>query len=103
MMTVSVLLSGRLKIDDYGRGRPSNGDGTFRLALNEGSSVRDVIGGMGVPSEKVVLTMLNGCQCQVETALKPGDRVILIPQDVAMLWRALHLQNLDMGIGYDRR
>jgi hypothetical protein len=103
MMTVNILLSGRLKIDGYGRGRPSNGDGTFRLDLREGSSVRDVIGGMGVPSEKVTLTMLNGRQCQVETALKPGDRVILIPQDVAMLWRALHSQNLDMGIGYDRR
>jgi hypothetical protein len=102
MMTVNILLSGRLKIDGYGRGRPSNGDGTFRLALNEGSSVRDAIAGMGVPSEKVTLTVLNGCQCPVETDLRSGDRVILIPQDVAMLWRGLHLQNLSMGIGYDR-
>ena len=102
MMTVSVLLSGRLKIDGYGRGRPSNGDGTFRLAMKEGGTVQDVIGDLSVPPERITLTMLNGRQCQVETALKPGDRVILIPQDVAMLWRALHLQNLSMGIGYDR-
>lgn len=102
MMAVNVLLSGRLKIDGYGRGQPLNGDGTFRLALKEGGTVQDVIGGMSVPSEKVTLTMLNGCQCQVETALKPGDRVILIPEDVAILWRTLHLQNLGMGIGLDR-
>jgi hypothetical protein len=101
MMTVNVLLSGRLKIDGYGQGHPMNDDSTFRLALREGGTVRDVIGGMGVPSDKVTLTMLNGRQCQVETALKPGDRVILIPQDVAILWRALHTQNLGMGIGLD--
>jgi hypothetical protein len=103
MMTVNVLLSGRLKIDGYGQAHPMNNDSTFRLALKEGSSVQDAIDGMGVPSEKVTLTMLNGRQCQEETTLKPGDRVILIPQDVAVLWRALHTQNLDMGIGYDRR
>jgi hypothetical protein len=102
MMTVNVLLSGRLSIDGYGRSQPLNGDGTFRLALKEGSSMQDVIGGMGVPSEKVTLTMLNGRQCPVETALRPGDKVILIPQDVAILWRALHTQNLGMGIGFDR-
>jgi hypothetical protein len=45
--------------------------------------------------------MLNGRQCRAEQALKPGDRVILIPQDVALLWRGLHRQNLDMGIGFD--
>jgi hypothetical protein len=102
MMTVNVLLSGRLKIDGYGQGHPMNDDSTFRLALREGGTVRDVIGGMSVPSEKVTLTMLNGRQCQEETVLRPGDRVILIPQDVAILWRALHTQNLGMGIGYDR-
>jgi len=101
MVTVNVLLSGRLRIDGYGRGQPLNGDGTFRLALKEGGTVQDIIGGMSVPSERVTLTMLNGRQCQVEQALRPGDRVILIPEDVAVLWRALHLQNLDMGIGFD--
>ena len=101
MMTVDVLLSGRLKIDGYGRNHPLNADGTFSLALKEGSTVKDTIGGMSVPSERVTLTMLNGCQCRAEQALKPGDRVILIPEDVAILWRALHRQNLGMGIGFD--
>lgn len=40
-------------------GKPENGDGTFRLALPEGSTVRPVIRGMGVPSGKVVMTMIN--------------------------------------------
>jgi len=102
MMTVNVILSGRLKIDGYGQGHPTNGDSTFRLALSEGSTVRDVIGGMHVPSEKVVMTMLNGCTCQAETSLNPGDRVVLIPADVVALWRTLHTQNLGMGIGLDR-
>ena len=101
MMTVNVLLSGRLKIDGYGQGYAMNDDSTFRLALREGGTVRDVIGGMGVPPEKVTSAMLNGRQCQEETALRPGDRVILISQDVAILWRSLHTQNLGMGIGYD--
>jgi hypothetical protein len=102
MMTVNVLLSGRLKLDGFGRSHPMNEDTTFRLALREGSTVRDAIGGMGVPSDRVTMTMLNGRKCQVETGLQSGDRVILIPQDVAALWRALHTQNLGVGIGSDR-
>jgi hypothetical protein len=102
MMSVNVLLSGRLKLDRYGQDHPMNEDSTFRLALREGSTVQDVIGGMGIPSDRVTMTMLNGCKCQAEVSLKSGDRVILIPQDVAALWRGLHTQNLGMGIGYDR-
>jgi len=101
MMTVSILLSGRLKIDGYGQGHPMNDDSTFRLALREGSTVRDVISGMGVPSERVTMTMINGHSCKAEVDVKPGDRVILIPEDVAILWRDLTLQNLDIGIGFD--
>jgi hypothetical protein len=58
-MGVNVLLSGRPRLDGYGQGKPENGDGTFRLALPEGSTVRPVIRGMGVPSGKVVMTMIN--------------------------------------------
>ena len=101
MVTINVLLSGRLKLDGYGQGHPVSDDGTFRLDLGEGSTVREVIQSMGVPSQGVTMTMLNGRQCQVGTGLKSGDRVILIPSDVAALWRALGLQNLSMGIGFD--
>jgi putative ubiquitin-RnfH superfamily antitoxin RatB of RatAB toxin-antitoxin module len=101
MMMVSILLSGRLKIDGYGQGHPMNDDSTFQLALRDGSTVRDAIRGMGVPSERVTMTMINGRKSRAEANLKPGDRVILIPEDVAILWRALTRQNLEMGIGFD--
>jgi hypothetical protein len=96
MITVNVLLSGRLKLDGYGRGKPENGDGTFRLALPEGSNVRQVVRGIGVPSDKVTMTMINGRKCEVRARVKPDDRIILIPQDVAALWRAFG--RLNMGV-----
>jgi len=101
MFTISVLLSGRLKIDGFGQGRPSKRDGTFPLALREGSTVRQAVKALKIPAGRVTLTMLNGRQCPVDTALTSGDRVILIPQDVAALWGALHRQNLGTGIGLD--
>ena len=100
-MGINVLLSGRLKLDGYGKGKPENGDGTFRLNLGEGSTVRQVIRGMGVPSSKVVMTMINGRKCEVGAKVKPGDRVILIPEDVAALWRALGTMNMGMESVFD--
>jgi hypothetical protein len=50
-MTVNVLLSGRLRLDGYGQGMPLGGDGTFELSLGRDSTVRDVIQGMGVPTD----------------------------------------------------
>jgi hypothetical protein len=100
-MGINVLLSGRLKLDGYGRGKPENGDGTFRLNLGEGSTVQEVIQGMGVPSDKVTMTMLNGRKCEVGARVKPDDRVILIPQDVAALWRALGTMNMGMESVFD--
>ena len=95
-MGINVLLSGRLKLDGYGKGKLENGDGTFRLALPEDSTVRQVIQGMGVPSNKVAMTMINGRKCEVGAKVKPDDRVILIPSDVAALWRALGRMNMGM-------
>jgi len=100
-MSINVLLSGRLKLDGYGQGKPENGDGTFHLNLGEGSTVREVIQSMGVPSDKVVMTMLNGRKCEVGTRVKPDDRVILIPQDVAALWRAFGRMNMGMESVFD--
>jgi len=100
-MSINVLLSGRLKLDGYGRGKPENGDGTFRLALSEGSTVQQVIQSMGVPSNKVTMTMINGRKCEVGARVKPDDRVILIPSDVAILWRALGRMNMGMESVFD--
>jgi hypothetical protein len=100
-MTVHVLLSGRPKLDGYGQGSPMSDDGTFPLSLRQGSTVRDVIRGMGVPTDRVTMTMINGRKCQMESGVKSGDRVILIPSDVAALWRFLGSQNLGAESVFD--
>jgi hypothetical protein len=100
-MTVNVLLSGRLRLDGYGVGKPENNDGTHRLALPEESTVRQVIRQMGVPLEKVVMTMINGRRRELEARVKPGDRVILIPSDVAALWRGFGRLNMGMETVFD--
>ena len=101
MLTVNVLLSGRLRLDGYGRGRQASGDGTYPLALEDGSTIREVMCGMTVPADRVTMTMLNGRRCSPDARLGSGDRVILIPEDVAALWSALGRQDLGMGIGSD--
>jgi hypothetical protein len=100
-MAIHVLLSGRLKLDGYGNGHLLDPDSTYRLVLEEGSTVHDVIEGMGVPEEKVSMTMINGHQCRCTTCLKSDDRVILIPEDVAAMWRFLGRQNLGYESVFD--
>ena len=100
-MDVNVLLSGRLRLDGYGKGRPENGDRTYRLAVPEGSTVKDVIRDLSIPSEKVTMTMVNARQCDDTARLRPEDRVILIPSDVALLWRHLGLMNLGAESVFD--
>jgi hypothetical protein len=95
-MTVDVLLSGGLKLDGYGRGKPENNDGTYALSLPQGSTVREVIQGLDIPPARVAMTMLNARKCEVTTPVKAGDRVILAPSDVAALWRALGAMNMGM-------
>ena len=101
MMGINVLLSGRLKLSGYGQGKPENGDGTFHLNLGDGSTVREVIQGMGIPANKVVMTMINGRKCDRGVRVEPNDRVILIPQDVAVLGRAFGKMNMGMESVFD--
>jgi hypothetical protein len=100
-MGINILLSGRLKWAGYGQGKPDNGDGTFRLNLGEGSTVQEIIHSLGIPFDHVVMTMINGRKCDVGASVKPDDRVILIPQDVAALWRAFGRLNLGMESVFD--
>jgi hypothetical protein len=100
-MTVNVLLSGRLKLDGYGQGLPLGNDGTFRLSLGEGSTVQDLTRAMGVPLDRVSMTMLNARRCGMQAGLQSGDRVILIPSDVAALWRFFGQQNLGAESVFD--
>ena len=100
-MTVNVLLSGRLRLDGYGQKHFMCDDGTVRLSLGQGSTVLDVIRGMGVPPDRVTMTMSNGRKCRDHLAVKSGDRVILIPPDVAALWRFFGNQNLGAESVFD--
>ena len=52
-MAIDVLLSGRLKLDGYGRGLPRNGDGTMHLSLVEGGTVRDVVERLGMSADVI--------------------------------------------------
>ena len=56
---------------------------------------------MNVPPAKVTMTMLNGRKCQITDRVKPEDRVILIPSDVALLWRYLGKMNLGAESVFD--
>jgi len=100
MVTVNVLLSGRLRVDGYGRGRPTNADGTIRLGVDQGSTVQEVIKRMGMPTDRVAMAMVNGHRCPVGSRVRSGDRVLLIPADVAAVWQFLGAQDLDLGLGY---
>lgn len=84
-----------MKLDGYGQGKAENGDGTFSLTLPEKSTVQQAIRGMGVPISQVAMTMLNGRNCERGKSLKTGDRFILIPSDVAALWRYLGAMNMN--------
>ena len=96
-MNIDVLLSGKLRLDGYGQGRPENRDGTFRLTLPEGSTVHDVIQGMDIPLSEVAMMMLNARKCTVMTQVKADDRIVLAPSDVALLWRHLGMMNVGMA------
>ena len=95
-MNINVLLSGKLRLDGYGQGRPENRDGTFRLTLPEESTIQDVIRGMGIPLSEVAMMMLNARKCTATTPVKADDRVVLAPSDVALLWRHLGMMNMGM-------
>jgi hypothetical protein len=100
MGTINVLLAGGLKLNGCGRGRMAAADGTFPLALEEGSTVCNAIQSMGVPFSEVAITLLNGCRCGVLTSLHSGDRLVLAAKDVAALWRFLCRQNLGTRLGF---
>ena len=100
MGTINVLLAGGIKLNGSGPGRMADADGTFPLALEEGSTVCDAIGSMGVPFSEVAITVLNGCRCGVLTPLTSGDRLVLAAKDVAALWRFRCRKNMGTRLGF---
>ncbi len=99
-MTVHVLLSGRLYIQGYGQGMKNGAPGWFALELQGGGTVQAVIEAMGVPPDEVSMTMVNGRECGRGVSVKDGDRVILIPPDVAALWRYLSAMSMQWGAAF---
>jgi len=100
-MTVNVLLSGRLYIKGYGQDKKNGSPGWFELELQGGETVQEIIETMGVPSEEVSMTMVNGKECGRGASVRDGDRVILIPPDVAALWRYLSAMSMHFGTVFD--
>lgn len=100
-MTVNVLLSGRLYTKGYGQGKKNGLPGWFELELQGGETVQEIIETMGVPSEEVSMTMVNGKECGRGVSVRDGDRVILIPPDVAALWRYLSAMSMHFGAVFD--
>lgn len=85
-MSISVLLSGRLYLKGYGNGKKAIAPAWFALEVEEGQTVEGVIQAMEVPPEEVALAMVNGKKCGREMEVRDGDRVALLPSDVAALW-----------------
>ena len=93
-MKINVLLCGKLALDGYGGGCPKSDDGTFQMTVEEGATVQDILGSMDVPSYEVAMVRINGQKSQREAEVKDGDRIVLIPSEVASFWRYLGRLNL---------
>ena len=96
-MSVQVLLSGRLYVQGYGQGKRNGAPDWFELDLNGKRTVEEVIEVMDVPPDEVSMTMINGKECGRGTRVKDGDRIILIPPDVAAIWRYLSVMGMQWG------
>jgi hypothetical protein len=56
---------------------------------------------MGIPTGKVAMMMVNARKCDAAAPISPEDRVVLIPSDVALLWRHLGAMNLGADSVFD--
>ncbi len=57
------------------------GDGkhTFRLEVNEGARVADVLKQLKMPENMPKILLVNGKQAQTDTVLQAGDTVSIFP------------------------
>ena len=78
-MQITVKLHASLR--PYGRSN-SNG-GLFPLETREKVTVREVIGELGIPAEKVRMILLNGRGVDSNSILSNGDRIALFPPEMA--------------------
>jgi len=78
-MQVTVKLHASLR--PYGKNDSKNG--LFPLETTEKATVREVIGELGIPPEKVRMILLNGRGVDSDSILSSGDRVALFPPEMA--------------------
>ncbi len=70
------------------------------MDLQGEETVEEIVQAMDVPPDEVAMTMLNGKRCGLETSVRDGDRVILVPPDVAALWHYLSAMSLHWGAAF---
>jgi hypothetical protein len=95
-MNINILLSGRLKLDDYGKGRPENGDSTYWLALPDGSTAEEVTRGTNIPQETVALTTVNACKSQTMIPVKAEPLSLTPPR-----YTPCAVKDVPLAIWYD--
>ena len=52
---------------------------TFKLGINEGARVADVLKQLKMPEEMPKILLVNGRHAQTDTTLEPGDAVSIFP------------------------
>lgn len=75
MIRVSLTLSGPLRIHYRGRPYPK----TETVGMARGDCVNDLMNHYEISSEKVHMILVNRLKAGVETRLKDGDHVWLVP------------------------
>jgi len=58
---------------------PDSHDGAAVLEVPEGSTVHDVVRGLGIPADLERVTLLNGGDSAPDARLHPGDIVTVSP------------------------
>ena len=54
-------------------------DGAAVLEVPDGTTVRQVVGGLGIPAELERVTLVNGTDATPDTPLRSGDVVTVFP------------------------
>jgi len=79
MIRIDVKLNASLRRYDHTHSE----HGLVPLELGEGSTVREVIGELGIPPEEAKMVILNGKGATLDAPLSNGDRVALFPPEMA--------------------
>lgn len=58
---------------------PQSRNGGATLEIPEGSTVRDVVGRLGIPGDLDRVSLVNGQEAEPERTLLPGDVVTVFP------------------------